>query len=1555
MNTRLMNGLTALVLAGGTTLAAAIYEERFDAYPDYSPMLENWMYRGVAGEVIGGAYLFTGVNQKSAEYWDVNPEDAQMLVRDFPAGPSVKTVARFTAMPHPFNVFEPGKNSEQRCGLLIQSRKFQRRVRLPADQPNLSLFLKQSKDGKRSFELEYTGKPSIPLKTEQALNGTWKQGHEYELALSLSGDTVTGTVREGGREIWRKTLRSPEFRTVFANAYPGVRNYRMTGKLSYFRADNLDSASAKRTLHPLSVPEIWRAADGQTVQFRPGEKVNLRTIFGGKKEVTLFSEVSVPEHGDYVLKGNADWFWKLVCNGETVGDFMKTGNGKGGRIVVMPLKKGKNRLELTVKPGSSGWSFSFSAPSREEIRARLIRNYTYGSDVLLWNLDRLTDDLANLRRRNVALPEVEREVQALRTSLPADLTAKEIRQHDPLLDRAYGRIYDAYRYLELLDALSELRESGVSAPELAELDRLAAGLKKQLLAGKNIEKDARKAQSLLDSAYGRMNGVAEGVTRGGSFGRFGWVTSASLGDYSSGDGLLANQVLSDGAIARQYVFSPENPKLYWQIRFRFEGERDPDTAKRLGALPVTGPNSSVEFGYDPTQFYSGSTPGNVKVNAISWTRKQFTCGDLFTADMNLLSPALLLESAHRVFVLADSPTGAFTNIGWLNGKREVRSEAIAGNGVVYDRDRDGELGSNWIVLWNGANAEQDLAGHRGSIPLQVIFQRKPRTIVRKDGELKIQFDRNGAVWLNTLYGAPLQATGNWRGKLPFAAVEAAEFFGRSALAQPEDCREFYRYDKDRKTVEIINKYKFREFAENDWGIKPLKLAVLPPVLSLMADRGFDAVLPDELRDLNYPTIYGPLYGVEGAEIAYTLPVPDIPQYSIARNAEGDPKDVERVRRHGMDDIEGSRFRLYDERLSRAWHSISFPGGEASKLWQYWSPVYQQYLNGMFRYMMKESAGYRTNRVWRSLTEPYSGRKYFYSFSIGADYPGDVGVFGDRGYGVGLHLNALEQYSSMTGDTGRLKALWRDNSPLASPDAVRDGRYLTVDKMLGYVKNVHDWAWMDDGSNDSGDNGPVVDCSQAPFAGHCAYFRIAQRVGNEREIAKGAYHLAKSQLPLIARPAFLDYGRRNGLVGVDHINVGFREFITPNSFSNQSMHAANERNIYVASYASLLSYAGRDEGLDIYYPYSKYIWNDLRRFQKLCAQYFPNGDTESFQWSAPLATTLMFRILNGEKISAVRRIYETMSSKTIFYIRNGMDRDVLSLILAGGCPLLLTDWAPLPLPDFQFVPSAKKAVVTLERVPEKFRLGFLSSQEPAAVTVNGKSGSWKYDSATHRLFIPVPAGKKTSVEIRFDRIDMERFAPFPLPEPARTVPGIVPETGNWRRSASMPKKTESAAIAEKQLYHLLVSGSDRFLFHNWGKGKNHAAGGFTGNSPRDGQPPRALEIRASVENFCGYARNRLSFPAGSKALVVTGRVMRSADYSGNVPMVFLWFPKSNKPVFYQLPAGKNGEWQEFRFECTDPALLNGGNEFILNLTTQLDPRKGEPRGAVFYQNIRVFSK
>ena len=1564
-------GLFLLFSMGSAALSAAVVEERFQSDPDFSPALEKWMYRGVAGEVIGGAYLFTGVNQKSSEYWDVNPEDAQMLLRDFPAGNAVSVTGRFTAMPHPYKVFEPGKGSEQRAGLLIQSRAFERKKAFPADQPCLSLYLKKTREGKRSFELDYVGKPAIPLKTDLAKNGSWNDGQEYILELVLKGDSAVGTVRTGkGELVWKKTLRSPEFRNVFQTAYPGFRNYRMTGKLSYFKADNFNSAPNRKPMELLAVPEVWKTDDGREVRFRPGRKVDFARLFAGRpgeKIVTLKASGSVPESGEYLLKGNADWFWKLVCNGNVAADFMKKGNGKGGQLVALPLKKGAYTLELTVKTGSVGWNFAFEKPTKEELRRRSLLKHTYGSDVLVWNLERLCDDLGNLKRHGIAFPDLEREISALRTSVPTDLSAAGIRKYDPFLDRAYGRIYDAYRYLELRDSIGELRAFLPAGSDLSALENAASELKQLLLAGKPIDSSARKAQNLLDTARKQMNGFAEGVTKGGSFGRFGWVTSSTLSDYTSGDGLLANQVLSDGAIARQYVFSPSNPKLYWQIRFRFEGERDAAVEKRLKALPVTGPNTSVEFGYDPNQFYSGSTPEAVKVNAISWTRKQFTFADAFTADMNLLSPSLLLESAHREFVLYDSPTGSFTNIAWRSGDREIVSSPVS-DGVLYDRDRDGQLASNWIVLWDAGNSEQDLTGHRGSIPLQVIFQHRPRTIVRKDNEVRITFDRGGALWLNTLYGAPLQATGNWRGNLPYSAAAAADFAGRAALAQPVECREFHRYNAGKNSVEIVNRCRFREFKDNDWNLTPKKIAVLPPVLSLMADRGFDAVLPENLRNLNYPTIYGPLYGVEGSEISYTLPVPDVPQYSIARNAEGNAADVARMTRRGMENVEGAKFRLFDERLSRSWQSVNFPGGEVTKVWQYYPAEYRAYLQGFFRYLMDISSGYRTNRLWRSLTEPYSGKKYFYSFSIGADYPGDVGVFGDRGYGVGLHLLQLELWNALTGDNDRLKALWRDNAPLATPDAVRDGKSLTVDKLLGYVKNVHDWAWMDDGSNDSGDNGPVVDCSQAPFAGHSAYFRMAKRIGNEREIAKGAYHLAKSQLPLIARAAFLDYGREIGVVGVDHVNVGFREFITPNSFSNQNMHVTNERDLYVASYASLFAYAGRDDGLDIFPPYAKYIWNDLRRFRDLAAEYFPNSNSDSFYLNAPQESALLFRIFDGESLAKLRKIYDNMNAKTIFYIRNGLEKNILPLLLTGGCPLLLTEWAPLPLPDFAFIPSAKKAVLTFASVPKGYRLGALSSRKPVSVKANGTECVWSYDPETNKLQMTLPSGKETRLEIVFDQIDPDRFTPYPLPEPKAAHPSVVTEEESLEyRRAPSPEKRKSVRTTNAPgtlIYRASFSGepgkrSTGFGFHDWSSGKvNPVRGGITGAYPRGEKPAQALEVFASKDNFSGFGTGARQIPAGTKKLLVTGRVLRSADYSGNVPMLFFWFEKKGAkggvPVFFRPPREKNGVWQEFRFECSGKNLPADKDLFILNLTSQKDSGNPEAAGSVFFKDIKIYA-
>ena len=45
--------LAAILTAG--SLPAVVIEENFKGYADYDPAHENWMFRGVGGEVIGGA------------------------------------------------------------------------------------------------------------------------------------------------------------------------------------------------------------------------------------------------------------------------------------------------------------------------------------------------------------------------------------------------------------------------------------------------------------------------------------------------------------------------------------------------------------------------------------------------------------------------------------------------------------------------------------------------------------------------------------------------------------------------------------------------------------------------------------------------------------------------------------------------------------------------------------------------------------------------------------------------------------------------------------------------------------------------------------------------------------------------------------------------------------------------------------------------------------------------------------------------------------------------------------------------------------------------------------------------------------------------------------------------------------------------------------------------------------------------------------------------------------------------------------------------------------
>lgn len=1529
------------------TASTGKFHDDFKSYDDFDPATKNWTFNTIGGEVINDSFVI-----------NVPLGKTQALVRDFSAGSELEISAKVKAEPHYVDIFN--KNGNGFMGIIIRADKFYRGMKQDENIPTISLLLKKYKN-KHVFSLTYCGKPKLKENIEQNTILEWKEGVEYTLKLSFKNSVVSAVVQDGNETVYKAKWNNPELGKLFRKTYPGFVSYKTTGKVLSFDADNLKSVTTENNIKLIEFapPKTWIIAQkNKEVNVRLGKTIDLGTMLGGHgkgKEINL-KTVVVSDKDCYVYTAcKVDWYWKLEVNGKLAADYTKRGSGIGFVTVIFPLRKGKNTIDLTVRSGAGGWKFCFKKADYESASTLFARKNVRGSGKLFWNIDRLLDDIMNLERRAIKFDSLKTKLVNLRKNLSASLDSREIVKYDKMLDQAYAAIYDGYRYLELLNAISEFSSFGIDNTKLTELKLYSVTMKKQLNTSENIESTAKKAAKIITELKKDMNGFTEGVSRGGSFGRFGWVTSANLGAYSSGDGLLANQVLSNGAIVRQYVMSIDNPKDIYRINFNFSGNTDKAKAKKLFAEKDMGKNVEIEFGYLPGMFYSSKTPDEVKVKTINWMHKKFSYKNDFMLDMSLASPAILLESPLNKFELMDSKSGAFTNIGYKNPDGQIVSANISGNGIIYDRKKDGDIGTNWIMLWCGKNSETDLAGHKGNVPLEVIFQRHPNKIERINDKVIISFSKTGALWLCTPYGTRIQPTLNWKGLLPAKAALKADLFGKMALAYPVNCHEFYRYDKSKAQVEIINKYSYRLFEDNDWNIIPLKTVLIPPILSLMMDNGFDAVMPGNLYDLEYPTLYGPLRGIRGSELTYSMPVPDIPLIKIGGNTEVDKDAVKSILKMTRHRIHGVRSYLLEERSFYSWHSLRFFTGFI-KQWYYLPKTYRGYLMKFYERSIMMSSSYRDERVWRSLIEPYSGLKYFYSFSILPRGPGDTGVFGDRGYGLGLHLLAIDRIIEYSGNYDLLRKLWKDPVPLAPGDAVKDGEIITVDKMFGYLKNVHDWAYMFAGSNDCGDNGPVVDCTQATFAGHAAYMRMALKIGTEADIARGAYYLAKSQPGLLGRSVFEKYGSVNGLFGSDRINVGFRECLTPTCFTN----ASRLGSYYFSSYNANLHYAGGFDGFDIYFPYAKYIWNDFRKEERKRQEYFPNIDTDGHYLKEHHTSGIQFMFLDGQPLNVLRKIYHNIVGKG-HYVG---DLDILPMLINGGNPLVLTNWYPVAIPDFYFTPSTMTASIKFSSVPGNYTLHTMSSTKPVNIRMNGKElKSWKYNPKTFKLSVNIPSGRNIELEFKYENLDLNRVTPIPIPPAQKRLLEMEGKIDYFTFSRAKTAVHKKSLNSSKMLFRskfdcsqgkkLRVAGG--FSFKNWAGSKKKISGGLTGLKPINGKPAESLVVKVTDKGFSGRVSPRIDLPSKFKVLTVSGQFMTSSDYRGNYPMIFLWVVDKNrkgKPVFNNIKKFRKNHWESFTMNVPISKLPADTRSIQINLTSRKSNDAGSEKGCIFFKNIKA---
>ena len=92
---------------------------------------------------------------------------------------------------------------------------------------------------------------------------------------------------------------------------------------------------------------------------------------------------------------------------------------------------------MELGSGSGGWNFRLAPPEAEALKAKEAALHLYGADRIRWNLDRIFDDLNNLRRWKIEIPNLEKALLAMRRDLPAGLTNRDAKKLDPALDRFY--------------------------------------------------------------------------------------------------------------------------------------------------------------------------------------------------------------------------------------------------------------------------------------------------------------------------------------------------------------------------------------------------------------------------------------------------------------------------------------------------------------------------------------------------------------------------------------------------------------------------------------------------------------------------------------------------------------------------------------------------------------------------------------------------------------------------------------------------------------------------------------------------------------------------------------------------------------------------------------------------------------------------------------------------------------------------------------------------------------------------------------------------------------
>lgn len=189
-----------------------------------------------------------------------------------------------------------------------------------------------------------------------------------------------------------------------------------------------------------------------------------------------------------------------------------------------------------------------------------------------------------------------------------------------------------------------------------------------------------------------------------------------------------------------------------------------------------------------------------------------------------------------------------------------------------------DLAESWLLFWFGDHEsmrDRELLKDPFDVPFLVSLERKPTALSRSEDGIALAFPESaGYVALMPLYGSrpqPRARTAAWETALPETAAGPARQWNAILKDYPLHCREAYKVDAAEDEVRFQQQFDFLTI-HDEWGTKPIRMAPLPPLLSLVVRSGWSplAVEPKP-TGLDYLTGTGPWAGaMDSDRFTYTF-------------------------------------------------------------------------------------------------------------------------------------------------------------------------------------------------------------------------------------------------------------------------------------------------------------------------------------------------------------------------------------------------------------------------------------------------------------------------------------------------------------------------------------------------------------------------------------------------------------------------------------------------------------------------------------------------------------